>query len=89
MKKGFTRVLDKFGGYEPAVDDITIDRIIKSTINYSKIGTFLDSTTATPDTYSRVIDAQAKLSKIINDATWLLAISRRDRLADQTQTDLM
>jgi hypothetical protein len=85
----FAEVLDKYGGYEPAVDNITIHRIIQSTINYNKIGTFLNSAAATEYTYSRVIDCQVKLAKIIDDGMRQLAISRRDRLTDQTQTNLM
>jgi hypothetical protein len=42
MKKGFVEVLVKTGGYEAAVDDIIIDRIIRSAINYNKIGAFLN-----------------------------------------------
>ncbi|MGD0424568.1 MAG: hypothetical protein ABSA92_14100 [Candidatus Bathyarchaeia archaeon] len=77
MKKGIVEVLVKtLCTYEPAVDDITIDLIIQSKINYNKISALLNSPKATEYTYSRLIDAEVKLVKIIYDGLEQLAISR-------------
>jgi hypothetical protein len=79
--------LTKVGGYEPAVDDINVDLIAEGKIFFKKVGSFLKSEAATEITFSRVVDAQQKYAKIINDAYYKLGISRRDRLIDQDQTN--
>ena len=50
---------------------------------------FLDSKRPTVDTYSVVADSKLKLLKIIENLTRELALSRRDRLGKQTQSDMM
>lgn len=89
MKHALVNTLEKYGGYEPAVDEISIDQMLRSTIQSRKIDAFLNTDTATEYTYTRVIDSRVKLAKIIDTAMQQLAISRRDRLTNQTQTTLL
>ena len=88
MKHELIETVEKLGGYEPAVDDIHIDMIVRHVIYLRKIETFLNSKTATEYTYASVADSKVKLEKIIENAIRQLAISRRDRLTSQTQTIL-
>ena len=83
------KVLEKAGGYEPAIDDILIDQIAQTAIQAKNVEVFLDSKRPTVDTYSVVADSKLKLMKIIENATRELALSRRDRLGKQTQSDIM
>jgi hypothetical protein len=83
------KVLEKAGGYEPAIDDILIDQIARTAIQAKNVEVFLDSKRPTVDTYSVVADSKLKLMKIIENATRELALSRRDRLGKQTQSDIM
>ena len=83
------KVLEKAGGYEPAIDDILIDQIARTAIQAKNVELFLDSKHSTVDTYSVVADSKLKLMKIIENATRELALSRRDRLGKQTQSDVM
>ncbi|MGD0177635.1 MAG: hypothetical protein ABSA50_02150 [Candidatus Bathyarchaeia archaeon] len=83
------KVLEKAGGYEPAIDDILIDQIARTAIQAKNLEVFLDSKQSTVDTYSVVADSKLKLMKIIENATRELALSRRDRLGKQTQSDIM
>jgi len=81
IRNGLRRFLKKkCEASEPVIDDIFINIIIESMIAYKKVGLFLKSETATEYTFSRVVDAQMKYAKIINDAFNQLAISRRDRI---------
>jgi hypothetical protein len=89
MRRELVETVEKLGGYEPAVDDIHIDIIVRHLIYLRKIEAFLNSETATEYTYASVADSKAKLEKIIENAIRELAISRRDRLTSQTQTTLM
>lgn len=89
LKRELPEVLKKLGGYEPAVDDICIDQIAKATIYSRRVEIFLDSDTATEYTYSRVTDIKLKLWKTIDDAIRELAVSRRDRIAKETESGLM
>jgi hypothetical protein len=83
------KVLEKAGGYEPAIDDILIDQIARTAIQAKNAEVFLDSKQSTVDTYSVVADSKLKFMKIIETSTRELALSRRDRLGKQTQTDVM
>jgi hypothetical protein len=89
MRRAIIETVEKLGGYEPAVDDIHVDMIVRHVIYLRKIETFLNSKTATEHTYASVADSKVKLEKIIENALRELAISRRDRLTSQTQTILM
>ncbi len=88
-KNALVKVLEKAGGYEPAIDDILIDQIARSAIQAKNLEVFLDSKRSTVDTYSVVADSKLKLMKIIENLTRELALSRRDRLGKQTQSDIM
>jgi hypothetical protein len=83
------KVLEKAGGYEPAIDDILIDQIARTAIQAKNAEVFLDSKQSTVDTYAAVADSKLKFMKIIENATRELALSRRDRLGKQTQSDIM
>lgn len=82
------KVLEKMGGYEPAIDDLHVDQIARTTIYLKKIEFFVDSPLATSDTYSSVTDSKLKMMKSIENAIGQLALSRRDRLGKQTQSSL-
>jgi hypothetical protein len=79
------KVLEKMGGYEPAIDDIYVTQIATTVIYLKKIEFFVDSNLATEDTYSSVTDSKLKMGKIIENAIRQLALSRRDRIGTQTQ----
>ena len=89
MRRELVETVEKLGGYEPAVDDIHIDMIVRHLIYLRKIEAFLNTETATEYTYASVADSKVKLEKIIENAIRELAISRRDRLTTQTQANLM
>ena len=87
-KNALVKVLEKAGGYEPAIDDILLDQIARTAIQAKNLEIFLDSTRSTVDTYAVVADSKLKLMKIIENLTRELALSRRDRLGKQTQSDI-
>lgn len=82
------KVLEKAGGYEPAIDDLLVNVIADTVIYMKKIEFFVDSPLATSDTYSSVTDSKLKMMKMIDTAIHQLALSRRDRLVEQTQSSL-
>ena len=88
LKNGIIKLLEKFGGYEPALDDILVEQIASSTIYWKKMEQFLDAASATEYTYVRIADSKVKWQKTIETAMRELALSRRDRLNQQGQTDL-
>ena len=88
-KYALVKVLEKAGGYEPAIDDILIDQIARTAIQAKNLEVFIDSKQSTVDTYSIVADSKLKLMKIIENLTRELALSRRDRLGKQTQSDII
>ena len=88
-KRAIVLVLKKSRRYEPAIDDIYIDEIVRSTIQSRKIEVFLHTDTATEQTHVRVADIRVKLAKIIVTAMRELAISPRDRLVNQTQATVI
>ena len=88
LRKGIIKLLKKFGGYEPALDDILIDEIASSTIYYKKAEQYLDTASATEHTYASIADSKVKLQKTIQTALRELAVSRRDRLDQQSQANL-
>jgi hypothetical protein len=88
LRKGIIQLLKRFGGYEPALDDILIEQIASSTIYYKKIERFLDTASATEYTYASIADSKVKWQKTIQTAMRELALSRRDRLSQQDQTNL-
>jgi hypothetical protein len=83
------KVLENVGGYEQAIDGILVAQIATTIINLKNIEFFVDSDLATSDTYASVTDTKLKMAKIIENATRQLALSRRDRIANQTQSSLM
>lgn len=87
LRKGIIQVLNKFGGYVPAVDDILVDQIASCTIYWKNAEVFLDAETATEHTYTRIADTKMKFQKMIETAMRALALSRRDRLSQQGQTE--
>lgn len=89
IKNALVKVLEKMGGYEPAIDDILIDQIARTSIQAKNLEVFLDSKGSTVDTYSVVADSKLKLMKIIENLTRELALSRRDRLGKQTQSTII
>ncbi len=82
------KVLEKMGGYLPAVDDIYVAQIATTGIYLKRIEFFVDSDLATEDTYSSVTDSKLKMVKIIDNAIRQLALSRLDRVGKQTQASL-
>lgn len=82
------KVLEKMGGYEPAIDDIYVAQIATTVIYLKRIELFVDSDLATEDTYSSVTDSKLKMGKIIQNAISQLALSRSDRIGNQTQASL-
>ncbi len=82
------KVLEKLGGYEPAIDDIHVAVIARITIYLRRIEKFVDSAQATEDTYSSVTDSQLKMAKMIQNAITQLALNRSDRIRNQTQASL-
>ena len=89
LRRGLIKILKKFGSYEPEVDDIQVSQIATCTIYSKKTEKFLDAPTATEHTYSRVVDTKTKLQKMIDTAMRELALSRRDRLGEHGEQDLM
>ena len=82
------KVLEKMGGYEPAIDDIHVATIARTAIYLKNIEIFVDSDLATEDTYSSVTDSKLKMAKMIQNAITQLALNRSDRIGKQTQTSL-
>lgn len=87
LRKGIIEVLNKFGGYLPAIDDILVEQIASCTIYWKNAEVFLDAQTATEHTYARIADTKMKFQKMIEAAMRELALSRRDRLSQQGQTE--
>ena len=87
-KRQIIRVLERAGGYEAAIDDIYVDLIARTAIYLKRIEFFVDSPRATADTYAKVADSKLKMVKMIDEAVRQLALSRRDRLVEQTQSAL-
>ena len=89
IRTEIVNVLEKTGGYEPAVDNLYIDRIASTAIYARKLETFLDSSQATARTYAQVTDTKLKLSKIIDSAMHQLALTRRDRIGKETESNFV
>jgi len=89
IRDELVKVLERMGGYEPAVDDKYIDRIARLTIYTNKVEIYIDSNNATVDTYVKVTDIKLKQSKMLDMAINQLALARRDRLGKQTESSLM
>jgi hypothetical protein len=87
--KGIIKVLRKFGGYEPEVDDIWVYRIANCTFHLTKSKSFLDAPNADEYTYARVTDIETKQQNMIKIAMEKLALNRRDRIDQQQETDLI
>jgi hypothetical protein len=88
IRSGIINVLETMGGYEPAIDDLPIEQIARTTIYLRKIESFVDAPQATSDTYSSVTDSKLKMAKMIENAIRQLALGRRDRLGRQAQSSL-
>ena len=82
-------VLKKFGGYEPAIDDIYLDQIARNIIFQRKADLLLTSETVTEYTFARLADAKIKFARIVDNAINELAISRRSRLINETESGLL
>lgn len=89
IRDELVKVLERMGGYEPAVDDMHIDRIARMAIYTNKVEIYIDSPNATVDTYVKVTDIKLKQSKMLDMAINQLALARRDRLGKQTESSLM
>ena len=87
LTQGIVKILKKYGGYEPEVDDIWIREIAVATIYMEETEKFLDAETATEHTFTRVTDMQVKWQKVIDNAMTHLAISRRDRIGGQKSSE--
>jgi hypothetical protein len=87
--KGIIKILKKFGGYEPAADDIWVYRIANCTFYLKKSEYFLDAPTANEYTYARVTDIQTKQQNMIKIAMEQLALNRRDRKGQNREADLI
>jgi hypothetical protein len=87
--KGIIKVLKKFGGYEPEVDDVWVYRIANCVFYMKKAEYFLDAPTATEHTYASITDIQTKQQAMIQHAMEQLALSRRERLKRQVETDFV
>jgi hypothetical protein len=85
IKRELVTALKKYGGYEPAVDDLHVDSIARATICSKRAEAYLDSDVANEHTYTRVADVKVKLSSTVENALRQLAINRQDRLAGQTE----
>lgn len=83
------KVLENVGGYEQAIDGILVAQIAITIINLKNIEFFIDSDLATSDTYASVIDTKLKMAKMIENAIRQLALSRRDRIGNQSQSSLI
>ncbi len=88
ITKQLVKALTESGDYLPVIDDLDIEQIAISEIQIRKLLTFANASTATLDTYSRVNDSVAKLSKNRDNAINHLFLSRRDRINNQTQTNI-
>ena len=88
IRSEIIKVLEKLGGYEPAIDDIHVDVISRTMIYLRRIEYFVDSDLATEDTYSSVTDCKLKMAKMIQNAISQLALNRSDRIRKQTQAGL-
>jgi hypothetical protein len=88
IRSGLIRVVKGTREYVPIVDDLYINTIARYTIHMKRLDRFIESDTATEHTYSRVIDSQVKLAKIIDDAIHRLAISGQDRLTSQKEAEI-
>jgi hypothetical protein len=89
IRRELIKVLERLGGYEAAADDIFVDQIARNAIYSRKVEFFLDTPTANEHTYAAVTDTKLKLSKIVEKAMQQLALSRRDRLSNQSQANIM
>lgn len=89
IRNGLIEVLERVGGYEPAIDNIHIDTIARNIIFQRKADTFLTSDKANEYTFVSVADAKVKFAKIIDNALNHLAISRRNRFDNRTEASLM
>jgi hypothetical protein len=89
IRRELIKVLERLGGYEPAADDIFVDQIARNAIYSRRIEFFLDAPTANEHTYAAVTDTKLKLSKIVEKAMQQLALSRRDRLGNRNQANIM
>jgi len=85
IKQGIIRAIQKSRPYISEFDNLQIELIAGSMVYWRKGDPFLDSNTATPETYSRVIDGKVKLAKTIEEATQKLGITRHERIITQTQ----
>jgi hypothetical protein len=86
--KGIIKVLKKYGGYEPEVDDILVYRIASALLYLKRTELFLDAPQADEKTYTRITDVQAKQQSMIENAMEQLALNRRDRLSRKEEADL-
>lgn len=87
IRAPIVKALEQMGGYVPAVDDYYVDLIARNAIYAKKTEKYLDADTATADTFANVSYTKLKFSKMIENAIRQLALNRRDRLGNQTQSD--
>jgi len=88
ITRQLVEALKESGDYLPIIDDLYVEQIAISTIQIRKLLAFANTSTATLDTHSRANDSLAKLSKNRDNAINQLFLGRRDRLNNQTQTNI-
>ena len=81
---GLIAVLERFGGYEAAVDGLYVDQIARNTILQKKADLFLISSEASEHTFVSIADAKAKFAKINETANWLF-LDETDSPTNQKQ----
>jgi hypothetical protein len=82
-------ILKKNQNYEEIIDEILVDQLTRAYIQLRNADSFLSQGKPTEDTYTSIADAKTKLSKIMNENINQLGVSRRNRLHNEPQADIM
>ena len=88
IASGLKKAVKTFREYMPIVDDLSVDAVARYTIHMKRLDKFIESDTATEHTYSRVIDSQVKLAKMIDDALYRLAVTGQDKITNQKESEI-
>ncbi|MGO9645041.1 MAG: hypothetical protein ACLPY5_09870 [Candidatus Bathyarchaeia archaeon] len=89
IRSGLIKLLERRGGYIPAIHDLYLDQAARHTIFLKKSDMFLMSDKASEHTFVSVADAKAKFAKIIDNALNKLGISPGSSFANQTEAGVM
>jgi len=82
-------MLQDAGDYQPAIDDLLIERAVTAFIYARKFHEHLDATAATEaETIARIADAISKFDAAFRNALRELAANRRERLKFKTQAEV-